>query len=235
MKQWVNYDVKLKIIYGATSAVNRIHRLGIIHRDIKPDHILLDENLLPKLCDFDIACPDEVTVTNCSYAGTMAFMPKIMDQWEQSDDIYCLGLTILCILNDVIDVKKSDINRPTAEYICELRKDISESKDTLWDKYKFPRSPELRSVLMCALNEDKHIRPKAIDILDCIRKEREFSFENTLPSPFIIEKDSNDFAEYTKFVDEQTNKLRQESNHLIEKINSVINSTIDQTLINNKK
>ena len=43
---------KLKITHGLISAVAHIHENGFMHRDIKPDNILLTHDLQPVLIDF---------------------------------------------------------------------------------------------------------------------------------------------------------------------------------------
>ena len=43
-----------KMIYSILSGVAYMHSAGIIHRDIKPGNILIDQNLNIKICDFDL-------------------------------------------------------------------------------------------------------------------------------------------------------------------------------------
>jgi len=45
----------LQIMYQTLKAVAYMHHLEIMHRDIKPDNILLDQDLNVKLCDFGLA------------------------------------------------------------------------------------------------------------------------------------------------------------------------------------
>ena len=51
----LNGTNKTLIAMGIASAMSSLHKSGIIHRDLKSMNILLDEDLMPKLCDFGIA------------------------------------------------------------------------------------------------------------------------------------------------------------------------------------
>lgn len=46
---------KFKITFGIICGINRIHLKKIVHKDIRPDNILVDENYTPKIADFGIA------------------------------------------------------------------------------------------------------------------------------------------------------------------------------------
>ncbi|OHT12953.1 hypothetical protein TRFO_17009 [Tritrichomonas foetus] len=48
----LNATEKTLIAYGVANALCYLHKMGIVHRDIKAQNILLDENKLPILCDF---------------------------------------------------------------------------------------------------------------------------------------------------------------------------------------
>ena len=47
--------VRTQIAMGVAHAMAFLHAHGIIHRDLKSTNVLLDDNLLPKLCDFGVA------------------------------------------------------------------------------------------------------------------------------------------------------------------------------------
>jgi serine/threonine protein kinase len=43
------------ILYNCLCALNFIHSTKIVHRDIKPGNILIDDNCNIKICDFGLA------------------------------------------------------------------------------------------------------------------------------------------------------------------------------------
>ena len=57
-----------RIIYQTSLAIEQMHKLGIIHRDLKIENILFDNQGFVKLCDFGSA-------TNSNYCPDMNWSP----------------------------------------------------------------------------------------------------------------------------------------------------------------
>jgi serine/threonine protein kinase len=90
-------DLK-SIIKQTLTALNFIHNKGVIHRDIKPDNLMISKDGRKiKLIDFGLACwtdsDDEFRFQKC---GTTTFMaPEMMNGYvyDSKVDIYSLGVT----------------------------------------------------------------------------------------------------------------------------------------------
>ncbi|MEK7309691.1 MAG: serine/threonine-protein kinase, partial [Planctomycetota bacterium] len=103
----INDELALLIIMQAANALDYLQKNNILHRDIKPDNLLLDKKKgVVKLCDLGFAQPIKAEIPNAeceipneqkTTCGTIAYMSPEQARGQSADirsDIYSLGATL---------------------------------------------------------------------------------------------------------------------------------------------
>jgi serine/threonine protein kinase len=107
----------LRIAIGLTKALGQVHRQGLIHKDIKPANVLVDDAGNVWLIGFGIASqlPHErqATAPPEMIAGTLAYMaPEQTGRMNRSidtrSDLYSLGVTLYQMLTDRLPFAAAD-------------------------------------------------------------------------------------------------------------------------------
>jgi hypothetical protein len=77
-----------------------LHNKGVLHRDIKPDNILLDQSNHIKICDFGISINAEHTIVGAS-AGTPLYMApeQFSGRTSRRSDIWSIGIVAYELLH----------------------------------------------------------------------------------------------------------------------------------------
>jgi len=107
----------LRIAIGLTKALGQVHRQGLIHKDIKPANVLVDDDENVWLIGFGIASqlPHErqATAPPEMIAGTLAYMaPEQTGRMNRSidtrSDLYSLGITLYQMLTGRLPFAAAD-------------------------------------------------------------------------------------------------------------------------------
>jgi len=119
-----------RIAVGVLDALQYSHARGVIHRDIKPDNILLDREGRPYLTDFGVAKSQVALVK--THAGTLLGSPAYMSpeqlQGKPLDgrsDLYSLGVTLYKMLAGGLPFTADDTFRATMKRLSEPPEPLS--------------------------------------------------------------------------------------------------------------
>lgn len=88
--------MKVNVAVEVVFAMDFIHKLGMIHRDLKIENIMLNSGLEAKVTDFDLVHVTENVVDNTNISmtkgiGTLAYMSPEMqnkDEYNNKTDVY---------------------------------------------------------------------------------------------------------------------------------------------------
>ncbi|KAK4278115.1 hypothetical protein QN277_016006 [Acacia crassicarpa] len=103
----LNWKQRYDIILGIARGLAYLHEgfhIRIIHRDIKTNNILLDDDFQPRIADFGLArlLPDEKSHLSTKFAGTLGYTAPeyiILGQLSEKVDIYSYGVVVLEIIS----------------------------------------------------------------------------------------------------------------------------------------
>lgn len=154
-------DYACRIMLDLCSALKAIHGINIIHRDISPDNIIIDNSGRARLLDFDISRQgNKNQSTDTTILGTVGFASPEQFGFAQTDvrsDIYSMGVLFNFILTGNLVQKGIYVVEPIHSII---------TKATRID-------PNLRYF---NVNEFENA------VNSCISKERQIKLKNTIES-----------------------------------------------------
>ncbi len=176
----LSFSDKVKIIGQVASALSEVHQAGIIHRDVKPSNVLLNQDMNAKLTDFGISSLMTHTET-INLAGSPAFMaPECFEEDGTTTtkvDIFSLGVLSYELLTG---------QRPfTGGTISEMIHAIRVFKPQNPQQFEENISDDINNILASMLMKKPSMRPNAGDIAQAVQ----YLFEDGIPDDFRQFKD----------------------------------------------
>lgn len=182
LRNQIDNDECLEISYKVAVGLDYAHKLGVIHRDIKPNNIMIGDDNKIKLGDFGLARFDiSDHIHSFNQPGTLPYMaPEQFGDSPQSSkksDIFQLGATVYHLFTKKIPshngkipadsrFSKADPNTLNNEITTEVNEIIVRMLKT--DPDERPDLDEIIEVFSCAINSNKQ-NGNAHDAVEKIR------------------------------------------------------------------
>ena len=217
----------IDIMLQLTSAVACAHDSYIIHRDIKPQNVLIKEDGTVKITDFGIAMAlnsNEITQTN-SVMGSVHYLPPEQANGSGAtikSDIYSLGILMFELLTGKLPFKGENAveiaikqMREKIPSVCEINPDIPQSIENVIlkacaknPKNRYDNVLEMHDDIKTALDEERK------DEKRITYRYSENDLEETKVMPVIPDAKKKDDIKVEKISEEITKEDK--------KINSII-------------
>jgi len=149
----------LKIVRKLAKAFHVAHQANIIHRDIKPDNIVIDESGEPVIMDFGLARPVGLRDTRITLSGMILGTPAYMSP-EQVDpticevgpysDVYSLGVVLYELLTKELPFSGTSVPQMLAAILTRSPRSPSEIRPDL--------DPQLEKICLKAVDRDPRKR-----------------------------------------------------------------------------
>lgn len=187
----------IKVATDIASALSLAHARGLVHCDIKPHNILLDENGNAKVADFGIASLMYTAALNSNdkIMGSAHYMPPEQacgDEVSAQSDIYSLGVVLFEMLTGKLPFEAEQDMDVLVQHINEdpplLRKLLEDAEPTLEsivskalakeriDRYQ--NAYDIMADLKCA---DALVQESAEDVNETERRTMRGLGESTMP------------------------------------------------------
>lgn len=124
-------DVTLKYASQIASALEAAHKSKIVHRDIKPQNIVLTSNNIAKVTDFGIAkmsSKDTITSTTSTMGSVHYFSPEHAKgcYTDEKSDIYSLGVVMYEMATGILPF---NADTPVTVALKQIQEEPKEPKD----------------------------------------------------------------------------------------------------------
>lgn len=152
-RQVLPFEFTLNVMKGIGSALDYAHSRGVIHRDVKPSNIMIDDEGLPVLTDFGLALKSDEGTLGDTFGSAHYIAPEQAISSAKAtpqSDIYSLGVCLFEMLTGNVPFDDPSAMTVALRHLNEKPPSIRNFNSTL--------SYEIEQVVMRALEKDPVLR-----------------------------------------------------------------------------
>ena len=178
---WIPVEETIELMEPVINILGKLHKSGLIHRDISPDNIMMDNDGSVKLIDFGGSrklgmANQQVFLGKWGYAPIEQMLSKISEQGPWSD-IYSICATLYCMITG--DVPQSSYERNEKDELIPI------------DQYTVQIDKRLAKAIMKGLSLEAKDRQQSVeelyhDIYNRYPDEKQEMAPNTKERPVIL-------------------------------------------------
>ncbi|PWA63526.1 leucine-rich repeat transmembrane protein kinase protein [Artemisia annua] len=171
----LSWERRIQIGCDAAEGLVYLHdgcRPPIVHRDVKPTNILLNEGFQAKLADFGMSrafTTEDATYESTRIVGTLGYLDPeyhLLNRLTMKSDVYSFGIVLLELITsrraisekiNIIDWVKSTVAEGHVEHIIDPKLQENFNRDTAWKvvelamacvSYESIKRPTMNDVVM---------------------------------------------------------------------------------------
>lgn len=166
------WEMRLKFAISAAKGISYLHRYQIIHRDIKPQNLLVNSEWKCKVADFGISTSKVHSHGKMTVIGTPIYMaPEIFNDEEYTEkvDVYAFGILLYELYSGVNPYYEHE-DLPQSQLLLQICNGLRP------DTNNFPST--LKQLLEDCWSSESKLRPTFFEIIVRLRRLRNI----TLPT-----------------------------------------------------
>uniref|UniRef100_A0A0E0RFJ1 Protein kinase domain-containing protein n=2 Tax=Oryza rufipogon TaxID=4529 RepID=A0A0E0RFJ1_ORYRU len=178
-REQLDWSSRFRIIHGITQGIIYLHthsgKPTIVHLDLKPDILLLDSDMNPKIGDFGLAKVLKDDEVNASVRGTLGYMPPeyiVEGVISVKNDVYGFGVTLLETISGMSDSGRDARHQASIEWAWNVRLSGGIHKlldPSLCDESQLKEIKRCMEIgLLCTQNKPSD-RPTMPDVLEMLQ------------------------------------------------------------------